>query len=172
MAVNVFMVFFFSADPNNFLRYWYAYFLVCYGVPFIPALCLLLLRRNGDGNVYGNATVCLPLPSYDWLTLTGLPLTFRKKIWCWIDKDWSDLRIYTYYLPIWVCIALSSFIYIAVGYYVFKRRNQLRNLSLSNPPHDPPAAGRDSGEKVLVTVQTLQSYLCYLVSVKLIVLSV
>ncbi|TRX97693.1 hypothetical protein FHL15_001448 [Xylaria flabelliformis] len=125
MAVNVYMVFFFSANPNNFLRYWYAYFVVCYGIPFIPALWLLLVRDGPSDTVYGDAT-----------------------IWCWIDRDWSDLRIYTYYLPIWVCIVLSSFIYVAVGYYVFKQRNQLRNLSLSNPTHDPPET-RDSGEKDL-----------------------
>ncbi|KAI1152184.1 hypothetical protein F4825DRAFT_462059 [Nemania diffusa] len=126
MAVNVYMVFFFSANPNSFLRYWYAYFIVCYGVPFVPALWLLLVR-DVNGRVYGNAT-----------------------IWCWIDKEWSDLRIYTYYVPIWVCIALSSFIYIAVGYYVFNQRNQLRNLSLSNPTREQPEA-RDSGEKNLST---------------------
>ncbi|TGJ87176.1 hypothetical protein E0Z10_g1628 [Xylaria hypoxylon] len=127
MAVNVYMVFFFSANPTNFLRYWYAYFIVCYGIPFIPALWLLLVRDGNGHNVYGDAT-----------------------IWCWIDKDWSDLRIYTYYLPIWVCIVLSALIYVAVGYHVFKQRNQLRNLSLSNPTRDPPET-RDSGEKDLFT---------------------
>ncbi|KAI1128375.1 hypothetical protein F5Y10DRAFT_277419 [Nemania abortiva] len=127
MAVNVYMVFFFSANPSNFLRYWWAYCLVCYGIPFIPALWLLLVRGGDGGGVYGDAT-----------------------IWCWIDKEWSNLRIYTYYLPIWVCIVLSALIYFAVGYHVFKQRNQLRNLSLTNPTHDPPGA-RDSGEKNLPT---------------------
>lgn len=127
MAVNVYMVFFFSANPKSFLRYWWAYCLVCYGIPFIPSLWLLIVRGGDGQNVYGNAT-----------------------IWCWIDKDWSNLRIYTYYLPIWVCIILSTCIYVAVGYYVFKQRNQLRNLSLSNPSRDPPTR-RDSGEKTLFT---------------------
>lgn len=81
----------------------------------------------------------------------GLPnrraLTILK-IWCWIDSDWKGLRILTYYLPIWVCIALSICIYFAVGFYVFRQRNQLRNLSLSNPSHDATAGQRDSGEKV------------------------
>ncbi|KAI0428812.1 hypothetical protein F5Y09DRAFT_332312 [Xylaria sp. FL1042] len=127
MAVNVYMVFFFAANPNNFLQYWYAYFIVCYGVPFVSALWLLLLRDGSSGTVYGDAT-----------------------IWCWIGKEWSNLRIYTYYLPIWICILLSAFIYIAVGYYVFKQRNQLRNLSLSNHRRGSPVA-RDSGEKDLFT---------------------
>ncbi|KAI0160239.1 hypothetical protein GGR57DRAFT_412839 [Xylariaceae sp. FL1272] len=127
MAVNVYMVFFFSANPQSFLRYWYCYFVVCYGVPFIPALWLLVVRDTAGHNVYGNAT-----------------------IWCWIDTEWKDLRIYTYYLPIWVCIALSTVIYFAVGYHVFKQRNELRNISLTNPSRD--AAGtRDSGEKNLFT---------------------
>ncbi|KAI0593261.1 hypothetical protein F4775DRAFT_520874 [Biscogniauxia sp. FL1348] len=125
MAVNVYMVFFFSANPKSFLRYWWAYFCVCYGIPFIPALWLLVVRGSDGQNVYGDAT-----------------------IWCWIDGDWSDLRIYTYYLPIWVCIVLSTCIYIAVGYHVFQRRNRLRNLSLSNPDRHQNTA-RDSGEKNL-----------------------
>ncbi|KAI1491819.1 hypothetical protein F5X96DRAFT_668300 [Biscogniauxia mediterranea] len=127
MAVNVYMVFFFSANPKSFLRYWWAYFCVCYGIPLIPALWLLVVRGSDGQNVYGNAT-----------------------IWCWIDGDWSDLRIYTYYLPIWVCIILSTCIYIAVGYHVFQRRNRLRNLSLSNPDRHQNTA-RDSGEKNLFT---------------------
>ncbi|KAK8138524.1 g-protein coupled receptor [Apiospora sp. TS-2023a] len=125
MAVNVYMVFFFAANPNSFLGYWWAYFCICYGIPFIPAVWLLVARGEDRTQVYGDAT-----------------------LWCWIDKDWSNLRIYTYYLPIWVCILLSTCNYIAVGYYVFKQRNQLRNLSLSNPAGDVPAP-RDSGEKKL-----------------------
>ncbi|KAI2635929.1 hypothetical protein GGS21DRAFT_55421 [Xylaria nigripes] len=125
MAVNVYLVFFFAANPNNFLHYWYAYFIVCYGVPFVPALWLLVYRNGVGKNVYGDAT-----------------------IWCWIDRDWSDLRIYTYYLPIWVCIIMSTLIYIGVGYYVFQQRNQIRNLSFSNTPRGQPRT-RDSGEKDL-----------------------
>ncbi|RYP08633.1 hypothetical protein DL764_001761 [Monosporascus ibericus] len=126
MAVNVSMVFFFSANPKRFLDYWWAYWIVCYGVPLIPAVWLLLLRDGDNKRAYGNAT-----------------------IWCWIDSDWRSLRIFTYYVPIWVCIVLSSCIYVAVGCYVFKQRNQLRNLSLSNPAREPPAGQRDSGEKTL-----------------------
>ncbi|KAI0482576.1 hypothetical protein GGR56DRAFT_685456 [Xylariaceae sp. FL0804] len=127
MAVNVYMVFFFSANPRNFLNYWWAYCCVCYGIPFIPALWLLVFRDDQGQIVYGDAT-----------------------IWCWIGQKSNNLRIYTYYLPIWVCIILSICIYIAVGYYVFKQRNQLRNLSLSNHSPDQPTT-RDSGEKDLCT---------------------
>ncbi|KAH6648623.1 hypothetical protein BKA67DRAFT_538645 [Truncatella angustata] len=106
MAVNVYMVFFFAVNPQSFLRYWWAYFIVCYGIPAIPSVCLLLIKETGIGPVYGNAT-----------------------IWCWIDTEWSGLRIWTYYLPIW--------------------RNQLRNLSLSDPHNRDRAGTRDSAEKRL-----------------------
>lgn len=62
MAVNVYMVFFFSANPNNFLRYWYAYFIVCYGIPLVPALWLLVVRDEAGRGVYGDATVHLTFP--------------------------------------------------------------------------------------------------------------
>lgn len=62
------------------------------------------------------------------------------------------MRIYTYYLPIWVCIFFSVIIYIAVGCHVFHQRNQLRNLTFSNQGKDSKEAwtsqNRDSGEKV------------------------
>jgi hypothetical protein len=59
MAVNVYMVFFFAANPASFLSYWWAYFIVCYGIPLIPSLCLLLLKDAALGPVYGDATVSL-----------------------------------------------------------------------------------------------------------------
>jgi hypothetical protein len=78
-------------------------------------------------------------------------------LWCWISSDWNALRIYSYYLPIWVCTVLSAVIYFAVGYHVFHQRNQLRNLSLSNQAKDveidveatcDSSDVRDSAEKV------------------------
>ncbi|KAM0277838.1 hypothetical protein ACHAQH_005542 [Verticillium albo-atrum] len=108
MAVNVYLVFFFGASPASFRQYLWLYCVICFGGPFIPAIVLLLARPNGQ-MMYGNAT-----------------------LWCWINADWSELRIYTYYLPIWICILCSILIYFAVGYHVFHQRNQLRNLTFSN----------------------------------------
>ncbi|KAB5580271.1 G-protein coupled receptor [Coniochaeta sp. 2T2.1] len=126
MAVNVWMVFFLAANPTSFRQYLWLYCLVCYGAPALPAVTLLLIRGDPRGPVYGNAT-----------------------LWCWIADSWNSLRIFTYYLPIWVCILVSTIIYFAVGYQVFHQRNQLRNLSLSNPAKDTSCSDvRDSGERV------------------------
>jgi hypothetical protein len=62
MAVNVYMVFFFAASPTSFVRYLWLYCLICFGLPFIPAISLLILnhyRRGEDGAYlyFGNATV-------------------------------------------------------------------------------------------------------------------
>ncbi|KAM0432821.1 hypothetical protein ACHAPT_004523 [Fusarium lateritium] len=108
MAFNVFLVFFFRTSPDAFRRWWWLYCLICYGGPFIIALSLLLVRSPGRGLVYGQAT-----------------------IWCWVNQDWENIRIYTYYMLIWVCIVGSLLFYFLVGYHVFHSRNQLKSFSAS-----------------------------------------
>ncbi len=57
MAVNVFMVFFFAANPTTFRRYLWVYCVVCYGAPMVPAIVCLCIRNDPKGPIYGNATV-------------------------------------------------------------------------------------------------------------------
>ncbi|KAJ4270116.1 hypothetical protein NW762_001789 [Fusarium torreyae] len=119
MAFNVFLVFFFRASPDSFRKWWWVYCLICYGGPFAIAIALLLVRNPNRGLVFGQAT-----------------------IWCWVNRDWENIRIYTYYMLIWVCIAGSILFYFMVGYHVFRTRNQLKSLSASKsrepPPVEPP----------------------------------
>ncbi|KAK3382714.1 hypothetical protein B0T24DRAFT_645338 [Lasiosphaeria ovina] len=119
MAVNVYMVFFMAANPNSFREYIWVYCLICFGLPLLPAVICLFYAPN-NVRIYGNAT-----------------------LWCWIGDTYNQLRIFLYYLPIWMCIVLSAVIYVAVGYHVFHQRNQLRNLTLSNQAKDLP--GTDAG---------------------------
>ncbi|KAH6854081.1 hypothetical protein B0I37DRAFT_21732 [Chaetomium sp. MPI-CAGE-AT-0009] len=123
MAVNVYMVFFMSYPPNRFHKHLWLYCLICFGIPAVPAVICLIYAPNGE-HIYGNATM-----------------------WCWINDAYNQLRIFTYYLPIWTCIVLSSVIYVAVGYHVFHHRNQLRNLTLSNQARDTYGAERNESEK-------------------------
>ncbi|KAJ2900157.1 G-protein coupled receptor [Zalerion maritima] len=143
MAFNVFLVFFFQANPDSFRKWLWLYCLICFGGPAAMAiLCAVLTWPDSSGNmvpVYGDAT-----------------------LWCWIGTPANVMRVYTYYLPIWTCIAGSILIYFAVGYHVFRQRNQLKNLTLSNPEKnespitlDPPC--RDSDDKVgLVVLRNAQ----------------
>ncbi|KZL82772.1 g-protein coupled receptor [Colletotrichum incanum] len=130
MAVNVYLVFFAGASPASFRRYLWVYCVVCFGFPLIPALVCLFLRPGGPNDyIYGNAT-----------------------LWCWINRKWADLRIFTYYIPIWFCVLGSCVIYFAVGYHVFHHRNQLHNLTFSNTERDGKdvtcSDERESAEKV------------------------
>ncbi|KIH91961.1 g-protein coupled receptor [Sporothrix brasiliensis 5110] len=127
MAFNVYLVFFHSANPTTFRRHLWVYCLGCFGLPMIPAIVCLYVQNADKGPVYGDAT-----------------------LWCWIGDSWNALRIYSYYIPIWVCIFLSAVIYVAVGYHVFHQRNQLRNLTLSNQAKDLSSSEvRDSADKNL-----------------------
>lgn len=67
------------------------------------------------------------------------------------------MRIYSFYIPVWICIFLSILIYIAVGYRVFHHRNQLRSFAHNGLGKDQldgsntsntSNADRDSGEEV------------------------
>jgi hypothetical protein len=64
MAVNVFLVFFFGANPSSFRKHVWLYCLVCFGAPAIPAIACLLIRDE-RGKVYGDATVSWGLCSWN-----------------------------------------------------------------------------------------------------------
>lgn len=66
MAVNVFLVFFFGANPASFRKYVWLYCLVCFGIPFVPALTCLLIRGENGRRVYGDATVSSCFPWSRW----------------------------------------------------------------------------------------------------------
>ncbi|KAM0563446.1 hypothetical protein ACHAPJ_001167 [Fusarium lateritium] len=105
MAINVFLVFFCNADPRVFRKYAWLYCVICFGGPFIPAITLISIRDGPKGFIFGDAT-----------------------LWCWIGTDWSIVRLYAYYIPIWIFSLLSIMIYVAVGYRVFHHRNQLKHM--------------------------------------------
>lgn len=67
MAVNVYLVFFRRFDATRLRRLYWIYAVLCYGIPFIPAMVCLLLKTN-KGQIYGNATVILSSSSGAWIT--------------------------------------------------------------------------------------------------------
>ncbi|KAH8651899.1 hypothetical protein BGZ60DRAFT_473601 [Tricladium varicosporioides] len=105
MAINVYLVFFRRYDAGRLKKlYWY-YGIICYGLPFIPAMFCLFYKTPLKGKMYGNAT-----------------------LWCWIDNDWAPIRIYSYYAPIWIAIIAALIIYLRVGVEIFQKRSQLRAM--------------------------------------------
>ncbi|KAL7911730.1 putative G-protein coupled receptor protein [Trichoderma velutinum] len=110
MAFNVFLVFFYNANPATFRKRIWIYCIVCFGGPLVPAVVLVSIHDDAKGPVFGNAA-----------------------LWCWVDSNWSLVRLYAYYIPIWICIFGSIVIYVAVGYHVFRNRNRLRNFAVHIP---------------------------------------
>lgn len=57
MAVNVYLVFFRRYDATSLKKLYWIYGLICYGLPFVPAIFCLFYRSKEKGKMYGNATV-------------------------------------------------------------------------------------------------------------------
>jgi hypothetical protein len=138
MAVNVYLVFFRRYDAHRLKRLYWVYAIICYGLPFLPAIFCLFYKTKAKGKMYGNATVST--------LLFEVCSTNPPKLWCWIDNDWAAIRIYSYYAPIWVAIHVALIIYIRVGIEIFQKRSQLRAMSgggdgpsTSNTGHPEPA---------------------------------
>lgn len=112
MAVNVYLVFFRRWDARRLKSLSWKYAIVCYGVPFIPALFCLIYKTKAKGEMYGNAT-----------------------LWCWIDNDWAVVRIYSYYGPIWIYILVTFIIYIRVGWEIFTTRSALQAFGSGGQTH-------------------------------------
>jgi cell division protein FtsW (lipid II flippase) len=60
-AINVMLVFLFRYNAEGLRRLNPIYWVVCYGVPAIPAIFGLIYRKNGK-QMYGDATVSPPRP--------------------------------------------------------------------------------------------------------------
>lgn len=78
MAANVWLTFYhkYDSDQLRSLEKWY--FVLCYGIPFVPALAFCFVSGEGRGQIYGNAT-----------------------LWCWIGSEWEVLRLACFYGPVW-----------------------------------------------------------------------
>ncbi|KAL2888185.1 G-protein coupled receptor protein [Ceratocystis lukuohia] len=76
MAVNVHLTFYNHFGDRKLRSMEIPYILLCYGIPFIPALTLLFIRNDGD-LPYGDAT-----------------------LWCWLTPDWDLYRIVLFYAPV------------------------------------------------------------------------
>lgn len=71
MAVNVYLVFFRRYDACRLRKLYWIYGLLCYGLPFIPAMFCLFLKNRREGKIYGNATVGPSSPSLKSLTASS-----------------------------------------------------------------------------------------------------
>ena len=78
MALNIWLTFYRKYDAERIRKLEVVYFIVCYGVPFIPAFAYIFIKTAAKGRLYGNATS-----------------------WCWVSSEWDLLRLVTFYVPVW-----------------------------------------------------------------------
>ncbi|KAI8958171.1 family A G protein-coupled receptor-like protein [Daldinia sp. FL1419] len=134
MAFNVYLTFYhkFDAARLRMMEKWYL--LICYGIPFVPALTYVFIRTESAGRMYGNAT-----------------------LWCWVSSGWDIFRILTFYGPVWVVILLTMAIYIRAGKDIYQKRKQLRSFGASSSAHDPEALSMNDPYSVKTTEVTVTS---------------
>ncbi|KAI1853549.1 hypothetical protein JX266_001533 [Neoarthrinium moseri] len=132
MAVNVYLTFYHKYDSERLRKMEVWYFLLCYGIPFIPALTFIFVSAPGRGRMYADAA-----------------------LWCWIAGKWDVFRIATFYGPVWLVILATFFIYLRAGRDIYNKRRQLRYFSSSHDPEpltmDDPFSSKTT--EVMVTTE-------------------
>ncbi|KAI0805552.1 G-protein coupled receptor [Xylaria sp. FL0064] len=132
MAFNVYLTFYFKFDAEKLKRMEKWYLLICYGVPFPPALAYIFVSTKSKGRIYGDSI-----------------------LWCWVGSSWDVLRVATFYGPIWVIILATFFIYIRTGREIYQKRRQLRKAdSSSHGGHDFEMSKFDNMPTKKTTVTT------------------
>lgn len=78
MAINVHFAFVRGVGAAKLRTYDCYYLLLCYGLPFLPALAFCFIKSEQGGRMYGDATT-----------------------WCWIRDTHNQWRFIAFYGPVW-----------------------------------------------------------------------
>lgn len=108
MAINVWLTFYHKYDARMLRRMEIAYFICCYGIPFIPGFIFIFVSTPTAGRPYGNAM-----------------------LWCWVRTEWEVYRIALFYGPVWLAILTTMFIYFRAGREIYRKRRKMLNFSSS-----------------------------------------
>ncbi|KAK3984544.1 hypothetical protein QBC44DRAFT_12151 [Cladorrhinum sp. PSN332] len=108
MAINVWLTFYHKYDARMLRRMEIAYFICCYGIPFIPGFTFIFISTPTAGRPYGNAL-----------------------LWCWVKTEWDVYRIALFYGPVWLAILTTMFIYVRAGREIYRKRRKMLNFSSS-----------------------------------------
>lgn len=109
MALNVYLTVFKKYSSSKLQRLEIPYVIACYGIPLIPSIVFLFIRKTDRGNLY---------PMYGSATL-----------WCWISDQWQIVRLASFYGPVWVVLFFTFTIYVLAGKVIFKLRDSLRGFA-------------------------------------------
>lgn len=98
MATNLILKFTFNMsleELKEFEKFYHLFVVVC---SVFPAIAMLAMTNTGTP-IFGNAQLWYaPFPN----------------IRCWITQPYSSIRIYTFYLPLWIVFAYNLLVYIYI----------------------------------------------------------
>jgi len=57
MAINAYLTFFCKYNQHDLRSLELKYCILCYGIPFVPAVVYLFINPPGKGRIYGSAVV-------------------------------------------------------------------------------------------------------------------
>lgn len=112
MACNVYLALFHHYNTELLRPLEWKYFLLCYGLPFIPALVFLFIETKSNGKVYGDAVVSLPIA----ILLGYLPLTSPAMV---LDLPTMGLAADCSILCPGVVYYCNNLHYISSGWYIY-----------------------------------------------------
>ncbi len=86
MACNVYLTFYFKFSAERLKSMEKVYFLLCCGLPAMPATIFLFVKVEGRGPIYGDSL-----------------------LWCWITSEYDSLRLSLFYGPVWYVYSTPLF---------------------------------------------------------------
>ncbi|KAJ3048555.1 hypothetical protein HK097_010439 [Rhizophlyctis rosea] len=103
VAISLILVVRFRVDPSDLGRYERWYHLACWGIPgTISIVYLTAWKMFGRGRVFGDAT-----------------------FWCWITDAYPELRVYVFFIPMWVIFLFNISTYSYVGITLWRTKKRL-----------------------------------------------
>ncbi|OJD17018.1 hypothetical protein AJ78_02862 [Emergomyces pasteurianus Ep9510] len=114
MAFNVYLTLSHRYRPSDLKRLEWRYFIICYLIPFAPALTFLFVQTKANGPVYGNAV-----------------------LWCWIRPEWKAFRFAFFFGPIWLLIIITISILLYEGIEILSYQRKTKKLSIEAVNYPP-----------------------------------
>jgi hypothetical protein len=105
MSCNLLMVLFMTKSARDLTQMEKWYFYLCYGIPFLVAYVPIFINahdNNGSGLIYGETSII-----------------------CWISKEWMNLRLFLYFIPVWCIFVFNTTIYAVSTYKVLKKTKHM-----------------------------------------------
>ncbi|KAL1920414.1 uncharacterized protein VTP21DRAFT_791 [Calcarisporiella thermophila] len=109
MAVNMILVIVFQLPATRVMAFEKIWIVVCFFIPFLITLPMLVVNEPGKGHMIGNA-----------------------QMWCWIKNQYAVWRMYIFYAPMWIIFVMDAVAYVVSAVYLFKTTREIMRAKVNN----------------------------------------